>query len=444
MAEWEEVDYLLLTWTQHEPVLREIIRYARQECQVLIICMDADGVKQDLQAHGIPREGIDFLEHPFNSVWMRDYGPSTVYLNGVDSLVLVDWIYNRPRPIDDHLSRAIADHLGLPLLRMDTAPQDLVHIGGNFITDGNGTAFSSRLILAENGPQARYNQTPRDEGSIDTLMRRYLGIDRYLKLTPLPHDPIDHLDMHMKLLDEQRLLVGQYPTGVADGPQIEANLTYLQSALPQPYELIRVPMPAFHGHYPDTGHAPYLTYTNAVFVNRTLLVPTYDLPSDSLALDRYQKALPGYRVVGINCRPLIMAGGALHCVTRTIGTTAPLRIVHRPLADQEVDGLPQQVSASIDHRSGIKRAHLYYRLLGDSTFTPVPMIRVDDRSHQWVGYLPATYEPTTVSYYIEATAYSGKHQTRPMTAPAGYWQVQLTSPYDPPFPQRFSTSEPTW
>jgi len=35
------------------------------------------------------------------------------------------------------------------------------------------------------------------------------------------------LDMHMKLLDEETLLVGQYPGRVADGPQIEANLQYV-------------------------------------------------------------------------------------------------------------------------------------------------------------------------------------------------------------------------
>ncbi len=32
---------------------------------------------------------------------MRDYGGSPCYLNDVISLVWVDWIYNRPRPLDD-------------------------------------------------------------------------------------------------------------------------------------------------------------------------------------------------------------------------------------------------------------------------------------------------------------------------------------------------------
>ena len=43
------------------------------------------------------------------------------------------------------------------------------------------------------------------------------------------YDGIHHIDMHMKLLDESTLLVSEYPTGVADGPQIEANLQYVLS-----------------------------------------------------------------------------------------------------------------------------------------------------------------------------------------------------------------------
>lgn len=426
MAEWEEVEYLVLTWTQYTSVLREIVRYARQECQVLIVCRDSAAVRQDLLAHGISLHRLLFLEHPFNSVWMRDYGPASVYRGEADSLYLIDWLYNRPRPMDDRLPQAIAQRLGLPLLPLDTAPTDLVHIGGNFITDGDGTAFSSRLILAENGPRARYNLSAKDEAAIDSLMARFMGIRHYIKLTPLPHDPIDHLDMHMKLLDERTLLVGQYPPGTADGPQIEANLQALQQAVSEPYRVIRVPMPAFRGRYPDSGRSPYLTYTNAVFINRTVLVPIYDLPGDSLALSIYRKALPGYRIVGIDCRPIIMAGGALHCVTRTIGTRHPLRIVHHALRDEPVHGLPIQVEASISHRSGIAQARLYYRLGSDSVFHEAPMLRTKDNRELWVGYLPAVYSPTKIAYYIEATAHDGKQMTRPMTAPLGTWQFQLT------------------
>lgn len=444
MAEWEEVSHLILAWTQYAPVLREIVRHAQRECRVLIVCQDASKVRGYLESVDIPLHNVGFFEHAFNSVWMRDYGPQSIYLNEVDSLVLVDWRYNRPRPMDDRLPRALAWHLGLPLLTMDQAPYDLVHIGGNFITDGQGTAFSSQLVVEENAPHARFNQTARDEAGIDSLMAQFLGIHRYHKLAALPYDPIDHLDMHMKLLNERTLLVGEYPPGIADGPQIEENLHHLQASVSTPYEVLRMPMPAFQGRYPDSGQSPYLTYTNAVFVNRTLLVPIYDLPSDSLALALYREALPGYRVVGIDCRPIITAGGALHCVTRTIGVRDPLRILHQPLEDEAVNGLPIQVHAQIAHKSGIAQAYLYYRQHPHEPFSSVPMLSSLTDAQTWVGYLPAVHEPATIQYYIEAVAHSGKRMTRPMPAPKGTWQFRLLPRNSADLFRQLSATHPGW
>jgi agmatine deiminase len=56
-------------------------------------------------------------------------------------------------------------------------------------------------------------------------MQQFMGIDRYIKMPTLPYDGIHHIDMHMKLIDEETLMVGQYPPGVSDGPQIEANIS---------------------------------------------------------------------------------------------------------------------------------------------------------------------------------------------------------------------------
>ena len=54
-----------------------------------------------------------------------------------------------------------------------------------------------------------------------------MGINRYVLMDKLPYDQIHHIDMHLKLLDEETLLVGEYPPGIADGPQIEQNLAYV-------------------------------------------------------------------------------------------------------------------------------------------------------------------------------------------------------------------------
>ena len=109
----------------------------------------------------------------------------------------------------------------------------------------------------------------------------------------LLYDGIHHIDMHMKLLDEETLLIGEFPSGLSDGPQLEANLQYVLSqfktAFGHDFKIVRVPMPPYNGQYPPFGSsARYPTYANAVFVNRTVIMPKYNIPLDAAARDTSQ------------------------------------------------------------------------------------------------------------------------------------------------------------
>ena len=80
----------------------------------------------------------------------------------------------------------------------------------------------------------------------------------------------------MKLLDEETILMAEYPTGVADGPQeaLQYVLSNYNSAFGTAYKVVRIPSPpSVSGNYPNTN-GYYRTYTNSVFVNNTVLVPS--------------------------------------------------------------------------------------------------------------------------------------------------------------------------
>ncbi|MEL6132261.1 MAG: agmatine deiminase family protein, partial [Bacteroidota bacterium] len=327
MAEWEEVEYLVLSWTQHIPTLTQIVKHAQRYVKVLIICRDTSEVCQYLSQCNIPTENVYFLEAAFNSVWVRDYGGYTVYANEVKERFLADWLYNRPRPLDDQIPRALSEFLDIPLYEMNSSPWQLVHTGGNFLTDGMGTGFSSELVLQENMGTLHQRKSIKE---IEQALQKFMGIDRYITMPILPYDGIHHIDMHMKLLDEETILLGEYPEGMSNGPQIEANLQYVVqhhlSPYNRPYKVIRIPMPPDNGYYPPAVSASYRTYTNAVILNQLVLVPLFEEKYDTTALRIYRDAMPGYDIVGIDCRDVIESGGALHCITNTIGVKDPLRI----------------------------------------------------------------------------------------------------------------------
>jgi agmatine/peptidylarginine deiminase len=430
MAEWEEVQALVIAWAGQAAILREIVRNASKECKVFIVTDDSTSVISSLTSAGIALDSVRFVDTAFNTIWMCDYGPTCVYRNDVDSLYLIDWIYNRPRPEDDQVPGAIADFAHIPIYEATAAPFDWVHTGGNNLQNGMGTLFSSNLVLNEN--------PGKTEAEIDTIAEKFLGIHQYVKFPTLPYDGIHHLDMHMRVIDEETIVIGQYPQGISDGPQIEANLQYLLDSIRtefgHPFNIIRIPMPPDQaGRYPSQGGS-YRTYTNAVFVNKTLLVPVYQEKYDTTALRIYRENLPGYHVVGINCNNIIGQLGALHCITKLIGADEPLLIAHSRLQDVEDTVAYYPVSAYIRHRDGIQEASLFYRSSKDSLYSEVPMMLVDTTANIWASLIPAYPAGTEVQYYISADANNGKHQVRPIVAPEGYFKFKVLGkiPNQPP------------
>ena len=304
-AEWEEVEYLVIRWTNaYQNILRQIVEVGVQECKVLITTQNESSVTNYLTNQGVDLTNVEFLNTGSNSIWIRDYGGNTIYSEDVGERALTDWIYNRPRPLDDIMPTEHANMIGMPIYVTDTGINDLVNTGGNYMSDGLGNAFASNLILEENEAGNPYNVSAKTEDEIDAIMNAYMGIENYIKMETLPYDEIHHIDMHMKLLDEETILVSKYPEGVADGPQIEENIDYVlsnfQSPFGTPYEIkwIDAP-PSTSGSYPDTG-GYYRTYSNAVFVNKSIIVPTYRPEVDEPALDYLRELLPGYNVVGID------------------------------------------------------------------------------------------------------------------------------------------------
>ncbi|MCC6939847.1 MAG: agmatine deiminase family protein [Flavobacteriales bacterium] len=437
MAEWEEIQTLVITWTTYPGILKQIVRAAKEECEVLIVCSDQNSVTSYLQnsSNGGPITDLDnitFLEGPYNSVWTRDFGPECIYENEVDSLYLLDWIYNRPRPQDDAMSDIIGTAKGINVYSSSQAPYDLVHTGGNFMADGFGTAFSSELVLDENGPNGQYNQTVKTTAQVKTLMDQWMGItpDRYVLMNTLPYDVIHHIDMHMKLIDEETLLIGEFPVGQSDGPQMESNLQAIladhNSVFGTPYRIVRVPMPSGTGaSYPPS--ASYRTYANNVFVNKTVIVPTYREEYDTTGLRILAESLPGYTIVPIDCdnspENIISASGAIHCITKGIGVNDPLLIRHQRLTDTYETVVPYQVEAYIRHRSGIASAEMFWTTDLASAFNSVPMVA--GANDNWSAAIPAQAAGTVVYYYIHATANSGKQQVRPIVAPDGWWKFRV-------------------
>ena len=440
MAEWEEVEALMITWAAYPQILTQIVEAAHTECEVIIICGDAGQVGSTLTNAGIPLDNITFIEEDFNSVWIRDYGPTTVYKDDVGERQLVNWIYDRPRYDDNDIPFVIGQYRDIDVYSTISAPYDLVNTGGNFHIDGMGKAFASDLVIYENGPNGTYNEEPKTEAEIDQIMYDFMGIDTYVKMPALPYDNINHIDMHFLPLDEETFLVGEFPEGVADGPQIQANMEYLLdnyvSPFGNPYKLVWVPMPSSpggdgwgggsdEGVYADEG-GYYRTYANAIMLNKKIVVPTYREEFDTTGLRIIEENMPGYEVIGVNAEQMISASGAIHCITKVIGVSEPLLINHAKLHDTYDTENDYLAEAFVKHMSGVSSATVHYTTDLQAGFTEsVSMSLTDPAEDLWSAAIPAQDSGTTIHYYIEAESVSGKQQVRPITAPEGYFTFEV-------------------
>ena len=437
-AEWEEVEALTIAWEGFECILKQITAAAVSECKVIIFTESVSSTSNYLQNNmcggPVDMTNVEIVDTDLNSIWIRDYGANTVYGSWNDDRILVDWIYNRPRPDDDVIPDVLGEHMDIDVYSTTAEPYDLMNTGGNYMSDGFGLAFESELILEENNGGTTWWTTFPDHSTeeIEGILEEFMGIETLVTMETLPYDGIHHIDMHMKLLDESTLLVAEYPEGVADGPQINANLDYVLSNYTTkwgtPFDVIRIPSPPEQGYgYPD-ANGYYLTYSNAVFVNNKVILPTYYEQYDTTAMRIWEDALPGYEIVGIDCdsgnNNIISLSGAIHCITHTVGVEDPLMISHLPLDDTDNTTDPYTVEGYLSHRSGISSASVFYSTSPDGPWTEVEMIDTGN-GEDFSADIPAHPEGTNIYYYIHGEANSGKVGNRPMPAPEGWWKFRI-------------------
>ncbi|MEX1384378.1 agmatine deiminase family protein, partial [Lutibacter sp.] len=121
-AEWEEVEYLVLSWNNsYNDILSEIVKASIVECKVIIayygVTENTIRTKLRSSPYSMTTTEIDnnviFLSAPTDSIWIRDFAGNTVYSNDVGQLGLTDWRYNRNRNNDDQVPSEHASELGM-------------------------------------------------------------------------------------------------------------------------------------------------------------------------------------------------------------------------------------------------------------------------------------------------------------------------------------------
>jgi agmatine deiminase len=460
VAEWEPALGTLIRWPLGIPS-ELVVELAKDD--LLFVLVKNETHQQNatftFESWNVNLANCRFVIADTYSHWTRDWGPQFVF-DTLGNIAIADPIFNgypwvpgcflsEEKPpeitseraghrsgygIDNAVNAILADFFGLPLIEL---PFFLT--GGNFMSDGFRDGFSTQQMLQENAPIC-------DEECFRNGAAELMGLSNYNILIDPEINGIQHIDCFAKLLNEETILVKEVPEWhpeYACAEHLAWELSQLTNVWGRPYNIVRI----FCGSYSGTSVA---AYTNALILNKKVLVPLFGISTDQQALETYQQAMPGYQVMGFT-GPWYYYD-ALHCRTMGIFDPHMIRIVHRPMDAEVQVSYDMAIEAQIiDHsKTGLDPELMQLKWRRDGqTLWSTSMFSTEPGTDNYSAPLPV-YEPdVTVHYYITATDSTGRNERLPRTAPGGYFSFvtidTLTTAVqpEPDFSSRHFTIYPT-
>ena len=337
-AEWEAQSAVQLTFPHENsdwadslsdvlPCFYQIAETVSRYQDVLIVCPDPEAIASHLPKQY--RHRFQLLNIPSNDTWARDHGGITILEN--NQPVVLDFMFNGwglKFPADkDNLITGAMQQAGV--FNAPVRHGGLVLEGGGIESDGAGTLLTTAECLLSP------NRNPHlSKAEIENRLKELFGIQRVLWLHHgyLAGDDTDsHIDTLARFCAPDTIAYVK-----CDNPadehfealnRMEAELREFRTFEGQPYRLFPLPWP--EAILAPDGHRLPATYANFLIINGAVLMPTYRVPQDAEALRIFQQIFPDRDIIGIDCRPLILQHGSLHCVTMQYPAT-----VIRSAADQ--------------------------------------------------------------------------------------------------------------
>jgi len=317
-ADFEPAEALFIAYTGIETydtlfadIVAEALLYG--SIQILVAPWDVPRLERLLEVFAIPRGSVQLVEDvPFDSVWLRDYGPKAI--ETPDGLAFVDTRYFVNCLYDD----AFPSQLASAQEDRRVHRTDLLLEGGDLASNGAGVCFTSTHTLPHTAPGV-HRHTP---------LKDWFGCEHTVVLEPLVGNVVKHVDMFLVPADEDVLLLGEF--SVEQDPRnreiLERNLAVLERARTRDgrsFGIVRVPMPD-----PDRTrnlHFPVVrSYLNLLIFNGLVLVPVYDdSPStEAAALTVLEGVFRDRDVVAVEASDLARDNGAIHCITWSMPAAA--------------------------------------------------------------------------------------------------------------------------
>lgn len=329
-AEWQPHDATWVTWPHNPATWPHCFDQAVEEFAGLVAAISRDEpchviatgerhaqIRSQLDRHEAQANRIQLHDWPTNDSWVRDYGATfLVSRRPGQGIAAADFTYNgwgeKYPPFDD--DQAIGRRMA-QFADAQHFPVPMTFEGGAIETDGNGRLLTTRYCALNPNRNPGMSQERAEE-----IFRQYLGVDEvwWLPGNPIVGDDTDgHIDQIARFTASGAIVIAS-----CDNPDLEdfgkaqENMAALQSWIERSSDqpsLVTLPMPA---PIEMDGQMLPASYTNFYITNRSVLVPQFQDPNDSIALHRLAECFPERTIVPLASRHLADGLGSFHCLTQ--------------------------------------------------------------------------------------------------------------------------------
>jgi len=341
-AEWDPHEATWIGWPHNRTdwpgkfatipwVYGEIVRKLAPG-EIVRIIVDSEAhearARRVLSRVGVDPGCIEFFRFPSNRGWTRDFGPMFVKRDGSRSGVAIArfrfnaWAKYHDWQKDDRIPERAAKALGCPLIRAQIGNRDVVLEGGSIDVNGRGSLITTEECLLDNKTQPRNPGLSRHD--LESAFRDNLGATNVLWLGrgiegDDTHGHVDDLCRFVR--SNVVVLCREENPRDSNYAALEDNFERLRSMRIEDgskIDVVSIPMPEplwFHGRRLPAS------YANFYIANSAVLVPTFNDPSDRIALGILSELITDRPVLGIHAVDLVWGFGTIHCISgRDIAT----------------------------------------------------------------------------------------------------------------------------
>jgi len=416
--EFEKNEGIILKWNYDNSIdstVAQVAAIISADDKVWMLCdtnnlVGMAAMELELSAWGANFSNIFYIQGVAENPWLRDYGPVAGYfIDGVDYMRhFADPQYDQAQsPLADFLPLQLASDFGFNYQAMP-----LNFEGGNLLLDGIGRGFVSDRVISQNPGKTK--------SEIIQLLYTYLSLNEIIILPSIPQcggGEWKEMSRLAKFTDPETVLVSQFPESVPYFDQIENladTLSKTYNDVGKLLKVVRLPVASLqNGVYATSDSGEIRSYTTSLIFNNKILIPSYNSPSDSVALSVYQQLFNGYQIFQIPSQVLSANNGSLGRLSVYIPQEKLFRMRHSKYTGPQVYENELWINTFVQTFDLIDSIQLFYRIHPSTTFEVMNTYGCCGGNS---GYLSGYTMSDTISYFIKA--YSGDYmQTLPNGAP---------------------------